>query len=80
MNLSNFNMITLLGWIATSFILLGYYLNAKQDMSSWIVWSIGNLLMLVYSIFISAWPQVGLAIALLCLNVYGYVEWKKVNN
>ena len=73
-------MINLIGWLATTFILLGYYLNAKQSVTSWIVWFVGNSLMLVYSLLISAGPQVGLAIALLCLNVYGYVEWKKVNN
>ena len=73
-------MINLLGWLATSLILLGYYLNAKQDTSSWIVWFVGNLCMLVYSLLIQAWPQVGLAIALLCLNVYGYIEWKKINS
>ena len=73
-------MINLLGWIATTLILLGYYLNAKQDTSSWIVWFVGNLCMLVYSLLIQAWPQVGLAIALLCLNVYGYIEWKKINS
>ena len=73
-------MINLLGWIATTLILLGYYLNAKQDTSSWIVWFVGNLCMLVYSLLIQAGPQVGLAIALLCLNVYGYIEWKKINS
>ena len=73
-------MINLIGWLATSLILLGYYLNAKQSTSSWVVWFVGNSLMLVYSLLISAGTQVGLAIALLCLNVYGYVEWKKVNN
>jgi hypothetical protein len=44
---------------------------------SWIVWFGGNLLMLMYSVMLEVWPQVGLAIALLCLNVYGYFEWKK---
>tara|TARA_Y100000034_G_scaffold129028_1_gene184681 strand:- start:809 stop:1033 length:225 start_codon:yes stop_codon:yes gene_type:complete len=73
-------MIALLGWLGTSFILLGYYLNAKQSVTSWIVWFIGNTLMLIYSIFISAEPQVALAIALLCLNVYGYLEWRKNDN
>jgi len=73
-------MIDSLGWIATSLILLGYYLNAKQSVTSWLVWFLGNTFMLVYSIFISAWPQVGLAIALMVLNVYGYFEWKKINN
>ena len=72
-------MINILGWLGTLFILLGYYLNAKQSTLSWVVWFIGNVLMLVYSVLISAWPQVGLAIALLCLNVYGYIEWKKMN-
>jgi hypothetical protein len=70
-------MINILGWTGTSLILLGYYLNARQSVTSWIVWFLGNTLMLIYSIFISAWPQVGLALALLCLNVYGYLEWRK---
>ncbi len=76
MMIDNF-MINLLGWTGTSFILFGYYLNAKQSVTSWIVWFLGNLLMLLYSIFIEAWPQAVLNAALLGLNVYGYIEWKK---
>jgi len=69
--------VDLLGWTGTSFILFGYYLNAKQSVISWIVWFLGNMLMLIYSICIVAWPQAALNAALLGLNVYGYIEWQK---
>jgi len=72
-------MISIFGWLATILILLGYYLNAKKLTVSWIVWFIGNVCNLVYSVFIEAWPQLVLAVALMGLNIYGYIEWKKNN-
>ena len=72
-------MISIFGWLATILILLGYYLNARKLTISWIVWFVGNVSNLIYSGFIEAWPQFVLAIALMGLNVYGYIEWKKKN-
>jgi hypothetical protein len=69
----------LIGWLGTVCILFGYYLNAKKLDMSWIIWFLGNLFMLVYSISISASPQVLLAIVLMGLNVYGYINWRKLN-
>ena len=69
----------IIGWLGTICILFGYYLNAKKYNSSWVVWFLGNLFMLVYSISISASPQVLLAIVLMGLNVYGYINWRKLN-
>ena len=68
-----------IGWIGTGCILLGYYLNAQKYNSSWVVWFLGNLFMLVYSIKIDASPQVLLALVLMILNVYGYINWRKLN-
>ena len=70
-------MISIFGWLATFLILLGYYLNAKKLTVSWVVWFMGNVFNLIYSTYIEAWPQLVLAVALMALNVYGYVEWKK---
>ena len=73
-------MIEVLGWMASVFILFGYYLNANKKQISWITWFVGNIFMMIYSIEIDAWPQVALAIVLSCLNVYGYLQWKKILN
>ena len=70
-------MVEVLGWVASGFILFGYYLNANKKQISWITWFAGNILMMVYSIEIDAWPQVALAIVLSCLNIYGYLQWIK---
>ena len=66
-----------LGWIATGLILIGYYLNANKLISSWLSWFVGNFLMVLYSLSIEAWPQLVLAIALMGLNIYGYINWIK---
>lgn len=72
-------MFEICGWVGTSLILIGYYLNAKRLSISWIVWFVGNLMMLIYSMGINAWPQLVLAIVLMCLNIYGYINWKNNN-
>ena len=69
-----------LGWIATILILIGYYLNAKKLISSWLSWFIGNFLMVLYSFSIQAWPQLVLAFILMGLNIYGYLNWIKKND
>ena len=71
-------MIEILGWIATGLILFGYYLNANKKQISWVTWFVGNILMMVYSIEIDAWPQVGLAIVLMVMNAYGYLNWLRL--
>ena len=67
----------IIGWLGTVCILFGYYLNARKLDLSWIVWFLGNLFMLVYSVKIEANPQVLLAVVLMGLNVYGYLNWNK---
>ena len=74
-----YNIIEILGWLGTASILFGYYLNAKKLEMSWVVWFLGNLFMLIYSINIKANPQVMLAVVLMVLNVYGYLNWRKLN-
>ena len=69
----------IIGWLGTVCILFGYYLNAKKLDMSWIVWFLVNLFMLVYSVKINASPQVLLAVVLMGLNVYGYLNWRKIS-
>ena len=74
-----YNIIEILGWLGTASILFGYYLNAKKLEMSWVVWFLGNLFMLVYSVKINASPQVLLAVVLMGLNVYGYLNWRTIS-
>jgi len=73
------NGIEYLGWFATGILLVGYYLNAKQNISSWILWFIGNSLMTFYAYAIQSYSVVFLSIILVIMNVYGYLNWKKSN-
>ena len=69
--------IEILGWVATLLLLVGYYLNAKQVLLSWVIWLHGNALMLIYALAINSYSVAFLSIVLIVLNVYGYSSWKK---
>ena len=75
--METFVVFDIIGWLGTVCILFGYYLNAKKLDLSWIVWFLGNLFMLVYSVKINANPQVLLAGVLMGLNDYGNLNWNK---
>ena len=70
-------IIELLGWVATTLLLCGYYLNAKKLIVSWPIWFIGNFIMLIYALFIGSYSIAFLSVILLGLNVYGWVSWQK---
>ena len=67
---------TYLGWLGVAFVLSGYYFMAKKDISAWILWLIGNILVGLYSYAIEAYPTLLLSIALIIMNIYGYLAWK----
>ena len=69
--------IELLGWLAISILLLGYWANAQKKLYSWIVWMIGNTLMLIYAFLISSSSVMFLSIVLIGMNIYGYYNWKR---
>lgn len=71
--------VELIGWIATIVILAGYYLNAKQIIGSWLVWIVGNIFMLIYSLLIHSSALEFLSIILIGMNIYGYSKWRKSN-
>jgi|TARA_Y100000310_G_C20655734_1_gene801874 hypothetical protein len=69
--------IEILGWVATILLLIGYYLNANKQISSWAFWFVGNATMFVYALLITSYSIACLSIFLMGLNIYGYVSWKK---
>lgn len=69
-------VVEVLGWVATITLLIGYVLNARQHISSWITWMGGNSLMAAYGWLIESYSLLFLSVVLVCLNVYGYFSWK----
>jgi len=65
-----------IGWLGAIFVVLGYYLNANQLLSSWVCWTIGNLCVAGYSAHKKAWPTFVMSLVIAILNVYGYFCWK----
>ena len=45
------------GWLGASLVIFGYYLNANEFTSSWLVWFAGNLLVGIYSLFKKAYSK-----------------------
>ena len=72
-------MIEMIGWIGFVFILMGYYLNAKQNIKCFYIWGLGNILFMIYALLISAPPQIAMSLFVLGMNVYGYNSWRKDN-
>jgi len=67
----------MIGWLGFVFILMGYYLNAKQNINCFYVWGLGNILFMIYAFIISAPPQIDMSGFVLGMNLYGYMSWRK---
>ena len=64
-----------IGWLGFVFILLGYYLNAKQNINCFYIWGLGNILFMISAFLISAPPQIAMSLVVLGMNIYGYKSW-----
>ena len=67
----------ILGWTATALLLVGYYLNDKQYIYSWLVWLVGNSMMMIYAMLIQSYSVAFLSIVLVFLNIFGFYSWRK---
>ena len=68
--------IELMGWLGFLFILIGYYLNAKQNINCFYIWGLGNILFMIYALMIGAPPQIAMSLFVLGMNVYGFLSWR----
>ena len=51
--------------------------HAKKIKTCFIIWGLGNIAFLIYSYFINALPQLAISLFVICMNIYGYIEWSK---
>ena len=64
-----------IGWVGAALVVFGYYLNANQHLSSWVVWTFGNLCVAGYSAHKKAYPTLVMSLVIAILNIYGYFCW-----
>lgn len=69
--------VEVLGWVATTFSLIGVVLNARKSIWCWFVWCLANTLWTDIAIVRHDWPQVLLWVVFTVANVYGWWEWRK---
>ena len=63
------------GWLGASLVIIGYYLNANEFISSWLVWFTGNLLVGIFSLYKKAYSTAIMSFIIMVMNVYGYLQW-----
>ena len=66
---------TAVGWLGAILVIIGYYLNANEYITSWIVWMVGNALVAVYSIYKKAYSTAAMSFVIMLMNIYGYMRW-----
>ena len=66
----------IIGWVGAGLVILGYYLNANQHISSWVVWVIGNFCIAGYSVYKKVYPTAIMSFLIAIMNIYGYLSWK----
>ncbi len=64
-----------IGWLGAFLVIFGYYLNANQHVSSWLVWIIGNLCIAGYSAHKKAYPTLVMSLVIAAMNIYGFCSW-----
>ena len=71
-------MITLLGWVSTALVLLGYITNAR-GLTKWamITWILGDCGWIVYDVYIQNISHMALSLVIIVINLTGiYRLWK----
>ena len=66
---------TVIGWLGAILVIIGYYLNANEYITSWIVWMVGNALVAFYSIYKKAYSTAAMSFVIMLMNIYGYMRW-----
>ena len=66
---------TVVGSLGAILVIIGYYLNANEHITSWIVWMVGNALVAVYSIYKKAYSTAAMSFIIMLMNIYGYMRW-----
>lgn len=74
-------MIEILGWLATTLVLLGYWLNVNQKHKlAMAVWIAGDVGWISYDVIRGIYPHLALSAIIIILNAYGIIKIIKSKN
>ena len=66
----------IIGWIGAGLVIFGYYLNANQYLSCWLVWAVGNLCVAGYATSRQAYSTALMSFVIALMSIYGYFSWR----
>jgi len=61
----------IIGWSGAGLVIFGYYLNANQHLSCWLVWVIGNVCVAGYAASRQAYSTALMSFVIAVMSVYG---------
>ena len=64
-------------WIATIFILLGYWLAGDKHKSAWLFSIVGSIIWVVYAVDIQLWSLVSVNAIFIILGAINLYKWNK---
>ena len=64
-----------IGWAGGILVVSGYYLNADFNIYCWLAWIVGNSMIGSYCLRVKAYPAAAMSLALVFVNVYGFISW-----
>ena len=66
----------IIGWLGAGLVVFGYYLNANQHLSCWLVWTVGNLCVAGYAASRQAYSTALMSFVIALMSIYGYFSWR----
>lgn len=65
-------MIEIVGWIGTLLVLMGYIANSRKSHTiAMITWIFGDIIWILYDIWIENWSHMTLSFIIIAINLYG---------
>jgi len=67
----------LLEWSATALSVIGAIMNANQLIQGFYVWSVANILWMIFSVRYKHYGLLAMNIIFLCINIWGIFTWSR---
>jgi len=72
------DILPIIFWGGTLFTILARFLNIKRIWYCFLFWIVGSSIMLIQGVYLEQWNIVMYQIVYLMFNVWGLVEWYKL--
>lgn len=71
----------IVSWMATAVVLIGFVLNSyRKHIAAFTTWIVGDVLWIIYDLFISNYSHLVLSGVIIVLNLYGIYRFRRKVN